>query len=337
MIGTGVVLGPPLICDGFAEEVPNRAQTHLHSDHMEHFDRSKGRQQIFMSLETKELLLQHGDSALPFRTNLHAVPAGKTMDLGDGFQMELVPSGHMLGSSQVVLEYPDGYRVGYSGDFDYPLDNVITVDELVVDSTYGGFRSNREFSQSEALESLKDLFCSRIAHGPVLFKGHRGVVPPALEALSDTMPLPVVATPEHALDFAVYERNGFTLPEWREVSSSKVEESFSLGHRVVVASLGNRCIPNSQEVSIISLRRDWTQREPVLRVGDRAWHVGLSSHADLQGTLAYIRDTGASVVLTDNVRGSSHGIELAQTVRAQLGIEAVACPTVQSDAWGMGS
>jgi Cft2 family RNA processing exonuclease len=39
--------------------------------------------------------------------------------------MTLLSSGHMLGAVQVALEMPDGRRIGYPGDFHWPVDDVI--------------------------------------------------------------------------------------------------------------------------------------------------------------------------------------------------------------------
>ena len=74
----------------------------------------------------------------------------------EGGRLTLLPSGHMLGAVQVALETPGGRRIGYSGDFHWPVADVIHVDELVIDGTYGSEASIREYSQEQAEAS----FCS---------------------------------------------------------------------------------------------------------------------------------------------------------------------------------
>ena len=132
-----VCLSSEVVCDGFADGYPFRVQTHIHDDHMSQFERSKGLQDILMSPETYALLVADRNADLAFRDNLHRVDRGNERILDDGSKLSLIPSNHMLGSCQVVLEMPDGYRVGYSGDFGWPLDKIIEVNMLVVDSTYG--------------------------------------------------------------------------------------------------------------------------------------------------------------------------------------------------------
>ena len=139
-----VCLGDNVVCDGFVQGRDYRVQTHLHDDHMAEFDRSKGLQDLFLSPESLDLLVAERNADIPYRRNFHAVERGIEHVLPDGSKLTLVPSNHMLGACQVALELPNGRRVGYSGDFGWPLDEVIQVDELVVDSTYGSPDSIRQ-------------------------------------------------------------------------------------------------------------------------------------------------------------------------------------------------
>jgi putative mRNA 3-end processing factor len=56
----------------------------------------------------------------------------------------------MLGAAQVEVQLDSGLRLGYSGDFQWPLDRPMEVDALVVDSTYGSPESIRQYTQAEA-------------------------------------------------------------------------------------------------------------------------------------------------------------------------------------------
>ena len=68
--------------------------------------------------------------------------------------IKLESSSHCLGAVQVAVELANGKWVGYSGDFSHLIDNVIRVDELVVDATYGDPGTDRAYSQLEAEEAL---------------------------------------------------------------------------------------------------------------------------------------------------------------------------------------
>lgn len=59
--------------------------------------------------------------------------------------------------------------------------------------------------------------------------------------------------------------------------------------------------------------------EPVIEYSDRSFGVALSNHADFDGTLEYIRASGAEFVVTDNTRGGK-GYDLATEVTRRLRI-----------------
>ena len=148
-----ISLGPNVCCDGFLSEAALRVQTHLHTDHMSQFDTSKGNQDIVLSDPTRQLLLCEHNADLPYRNNIKSIQLSQWHE-ANGFRIMLLPSGHMLGAVQVVVETPEQMRLGYSGDFRWPLSRVIEVDALVVDSTYGSPKSVREFTSRRMRRTL---------------------------------------------------------------------------------------------------------------------------------------------------------------------------------------
>jgi len=143
-----ILLGNQICCDGFHRDFKVRVQTHVHDDHMDNFERSKGFQDILMSEPTKKLLLAEFNADLDFRENIKALKLAVRHKI-DRQHVTLLPSGHLLGGVQVAVQLSNGRRLGYSGDFQWPLEKVIQVDALVVDSTYGSSRSRREYTQAE--------------------------------------------------------------------------------------------------------------------------------------------------------------------------------------------
>lgn len=195
VLETGAVrLGARVVCDGYAEECPIRVQTHVHDDHMGDFNRSKGLQDLLMSPATRELLIAERNADLEFRDNLKPVYGGESYALEDGSMLSLLPSGHMLGASQVALELGSGIRCGYSGDFAWPLDDVIQVEQLVVDSTYGSPSSVRRYTQAEAEACLLEVVCERLRFGPVHVSAYRGTVERVLHVLGGAVGVPIVGS-----------------------------------------------------------------------------------------------------------------------------------------------
>ena len=312
-----VCLGSNLTCDGFAEGHPFRVQTHIHDDHMGEFDKSKGFQDFLMSPETYALLVTDRNADLEYRANLHQVDRGKEFELDDGSKLSLVSSKHMLGSCQVSVDLPENRRIGYSSDFSWPLDNVIQVDELVVDSTYGSPKSVRRYTQGEAEACFVEIVCERLRQGPVHVYAHRGTIERALHLLGANVQVPIVASERLIREANVYQDYGFAIAEIDALNSEAGESAMQERSYVKLYSkgdgFGNEPIGGS---SVTCSAYMASADHPLIRYSDRAYRVALSNHADFHGTLAYVEATGAKKVVTDNTR--NHGCELAIAINDRL-------------------
>lgn len=312
-----VRLGPRAVCDGYAHGYPFRVQTHIHDDHMAGFDRSKGEQHLFMSAETRELLIAEKNAELAYRDNIIPVPRGVETRLGDGSTLTLLPSGHMLGACQVALELPDGRRCGYSGDFSWPLGEVIQVDELVVDSTYGSPASRRSYSHDEAEACFLELVCARLRHGSVHIKAYRGTIERVLQVLSGNVDVPIVASGRLLSEITVYQSYGLAAEAVVATDSQPGRAALKDSSYVRLYSKGDPFGNELIEGTAITCSAYMTGPDnPLLEFSERAYRVALSNHADFDETLAYIEATGARMVVTDNTR--SHGIDLAIAINQRL-------------------
>ena len=323
VFGSGAIcLGSKIVCDGFMEGYPFRVQTHVHDDHMSEFNKSKGFQDIFMSPETHDLLIAEYDADIEFRDNLRRVERNIEHTFDDGSKLSLVPSDHMLGSRQVALELPDGFRIGYSGDFGWPLDKVIQVDELVVDSTYGNPESVRRYTQAEAEECLLGIVCERLRHGPVHIKTHRGTVERVLHILWGDIGVPILATERLIREVKVYQTYGFAIGTLLSFNSEAGQAAMKERAYVRLYSKGDGFGNEPTGGTSITCSAYMTNIDhPLITYSEQAYSVALSNHADFDGTLAYIEATGAKKVVTDNTR--SHGWDLANAINERFaGVEA---------------
>ena len=312
-----VCLGSEIVCDGYAENRSVRVQTHIHDDHMGDFDKSKGLQDLCMSPETRSLLIAERNAELEYRDNLIPVHLGGEHVLEDSSTLSLLPSGHMLGSSQVALELPNGTRCGYSGDFSWPLENVIQVDQLVVDSTYGSPASVRRYTQAEAEACLLELVCQRVRYGSVHIKAHRGTIERVLHILGGNVSVPILASGRLMREIAVYREYGFAVGDLDALDSalglSAIRDRSYIRLYSKGDGYGNELEEGTTiECSAFMVRTD----QPMLQFSSRAYRVALSNHADFEGTLAYVEATGAKTVVTDNTR--NHGVDLAVAINARL-------------------
>ena len=312
-----VRLGSIATCDGYADGYPFRVQTHIHDDHMGEFNKSKGFQDLFMSPETRTLLIAEHNADLEYRDNLIPVQRGVWRELDDGSRLLLLPSGHMLGASQVALELPDGSRCGYSGDFGWPLPDVIQVDDLVVDSTYGSPASVRRYTQDEAERALLQVVCERLRYGSVHVYAHRGTIERVLHVLSGNIDVPILASARLIREVAVYQDHGFAVGALEtldsEAGSSALHQHSYLRLYSKGDGFGNELFEGTSVTCSAYMVAD---DDPLLRFSERAYRIALSNHADFEETLAYIEATGANRVITDNTR--NHGIDLAMAINGRL-------------------
>jgi putative mRNA 3-end processing factor len=328
-----VVLGDRISCDGFHRDYRVRVQTHVHSDHMDSFDTSKGSQNIFMSEPTRRLLVCEFNADLPYRENVHALDMGVPRAV-DGQKVTLLHSGHMLGSVQVAVELADGMRLGYSGDFRWPLEEVIEVDALVVDSTYGSPERKREYTQEQAEERFLSLVLGRVMRGPVYIKAHRGTIQRALQILTGQVNCPLLGSARLCGEAEVYRDHGYAIGTICPANSPEGKAHLKSGKFIRFYGTGDEFPVQISKGSTITLSAFMARSDdPVMEYSDCAFGVALSNHADFTGTLEYIKATKAKFVVTDNTRG--HAAELAVEVARRLGIAAHPSSTPYSREWGL--
>jgi len=329
-----VVLGENVVCDGYAPGREFRVQTHIHDDHMGEFDRSKGCQDIVLSPETLSLLIAEYNADLPYRENLLPVHRGDEKELDDGSTVQLLASNHILGSCQVAVQRVDGCRVGYSGDFGWPLDEIIQVEELVVDSTYGSPRSVRQYTQAEAEARLREIVVQRLRHGCVHIRAHRGTVERVLQVLGDDFGVPVLASERLIDEVSVYQQYGFAVGSLLAFGSEDGVHAMKQRSYIRLYSKGdgfrNEIIDGGTTIACSAFMADVD--EPLKAYSDRAYCVALTNHADFNETLQYVEATGARVVVTDNTR--NHGQELARAINRRLnGVTAAPSTNQQLKEW----
>ena len=330
-----VLLGDQVVCDGFQRDRRCRVQTHVHDDHMQDFERSKGLQSLYMSEATRSLLIAEFNADLEYRDNIIAVSYGSTFRC-DGGRATLLSSGHMLGAVQVGVETTDGHRVGYSGDFHWPLDDVIRVDALVIDSTYGSEASVRRYSQEQAEARFLELVYQKLGSGSVHVNAYRGTTQRALEVLSGRIGVPFIGSARLCREVAVYQQFGCAVGDLTLATSAEGKDVLKGTKYIRFYSKGDRSPVDLKEGAKIVLSAFMNKTsDPVIEYTDRSYSVALSDHADFDGTLEYISASGAKYVVTDNTR-HGHAVELALAIKRRLGISARPSSNLESPEWGVG-
>lgn len=331
-----VHLGNEIVCDGFYYDAKARVQTHVHDDHMDDFDSSKGFQRIFMSPGTRSLLISERNADLPIRDNIVPLAMGEPIEFS-GNRITLIPNDHMLGAVQTCVETPEGMRLGYSGDFAWPTPtgSLVSVDALVVDSSYGTPHMKREYSQADVESRLLELVFHLLKRGPIDLVAHRGTLHRALQLLSGQVSCPMVGSVNVQKEVAVYQEYGYCIDDILLNNSIDGRAALANGRHIRIHGTRDRKpldVGNRSKVvlSAFMSRPD----DPVLSYSDTAYRVALSDHADFYGTLDYITATGAKYVITDNTRGGN-AVSLALEIQSRLGIKARPSTNLASREWGM--
>ena len=328
-----VTLGSNVSCDGFLRAAKLRVQTHVHQDHMRDFHTSKGYQDILLSKPTRDLLISEFNFDLSSRINIKALNPQEPYDFGNS-SVELLPNDHILGSVQVQVELDDGMRVGYSGDFSWPLDNVIQVDGLVVDSTYGSPDSIRNYSQGECEAQFLSLTRELLSNGPVYVKAHTGTLHRAMQLLSAELDVPLVGSSRLCREVNVYRQYGYAIGPVASWEVPEGQAQLKEGRVIRLFGKGDKYPVDTEGATHIALSAFFTRPDqPVVEYSSGSYAVALSNHADFHGTLDYIHATGAKYVVTDNTRGVN-GQKLALEVQKRLSLAARPSSNFMSPLWG---
>lgn len=333
--GNGAIkLGQDVTCDGFVSGFKYRVQTHIHLDHMSGFNASKGYQDIIMSEATKDLLaLEHVD--IPNRSNIIALPIGEEHCDG-GLKIELKSSSHMLGAMQVAVITSTGDRIGYSGDISWPLDDIIKVEQLVVDSTYGTPNSVRRYSQQEACDCFKEIVIEKIKSGPIIIWANRGTLHRALGLLDELVTCPIIVKRKKIAEAEVYQRYGRPICPLMALESPDVRKLRKEGPYIELYYKSEQLLYEPKNSTTIDLTAFWIKsEEPCLELADSVYRIGISDHADFGETLEYVRETEAKVVLAVNQINVKSAGRLASAITKRLGISAKPAKPVYSRAWGV--
>ena len=328
-----VVLGPDVSCDGFLRAAKLRVQTHVHQDHMKDFHTSKGYQDILLSKPTRDLLISEFNFDLSSRINIKALDPQESYDFRKS-SVQLISNDHILGSVQVQVELDDGMRIGYSGDFAWPLDNVIQVEGLVVDSTYGSPVSVRNYSQGECEAEFLSLSRKLLSQGPLYIKAHTGTLHRAMQLLSTELDAPLVGSSRLCKEVDVYRQYGYSIGPVASWEGPEGKELLKEGRVIRLFGKGDKYPVDTGGAAHIVLSAYFTRPgQPVVEYSSASYAVALSNHADFHGTLDYIQATGAEYVVTDNTRGVN-GHTLALEIRKRLGVDARPSSNFMSPFWG---
>lgn len=334
----GVILGNSVICDGFAESIPFRVQTHAHEDHLRDFSKSVGLQNIVLTKPTRDLIsiIKNNESLYDRNGQVNILGGNSKKNFAD-FKIKFLDSKHMLGSIQVEVEYKNGLKVGYSSDFIWPLGRIIEVDELVIDSTYGNPDSVRTLDQDKAIESFINLIIEHIYNNPIIINAKRGIIIRAMKSVNSAFPdIPLLTSKKLYSEVQVYNRHGYSIDNISVYNNPASLDVLNSNRYVVFLSSVYDIFPvDTSDHTSITIKATYGRKQVITNHGNNFYTFALSDHADFEETLEYVKFTKAKTILTDSTRaGIDRALKLANEIKRKLGINSSPANPVKNNSWG---
>jgi len=227
---------------------------------------------------------------------------------------------------QVTVSSKNHGKVGYSGDFGWPLDQIPKVDRLVLDCTYGSLQSKSLPSRQTMIENVVDLVRTKSTTGPVYIHGFRGAYNHVLTTLVQSIDIPILCSDHRKKELSVYRKYGYLDGNAIGESDADYTNIKATGRYVqLVGKKDPQPDENDAKVCHLFLRALYGRdSNPITRLADNVFEVLYSDHADFEKTLEYVEATGATFIMTDSFRGQESAKQVARYISLELGVKAVA-------------
>ncbi len=245
----------------------------------------------------------------------------------NGVEVSLHPAGHMIGSSQVRVEYKGEVWV-VSGDYKIEDDGLsgkfepVKCNSFITESTFGLPIYNWK-PQPEIFQNIKDWVCKNRERGKtsVFIAYSLGKAQRLLQCLPETG-LPIYV---HGAIWNAHEtltKAGVPLPDVKRITYDTPKESYS--GKIVMAPPGAEGSPWMKRFYpyAVGVCSGWMQVRGTVRRRNADAGFALSDHADWKGLLQTVKETGAEKIFV------THGFQAVFTrYLNEIGIEAAEVKT----------
>jgi putative mRNA 3-end processing factor len=270
--------------------------SHAHSDHA-----VRGHGIVHCTQATAEFMVLKARGAARFRIR----PPGAPFRIG-GVDVEFLDAGHVLGSVQALLTHR-GRRCLYTGDFKLQPDptcppyRFAEADELVTESTF----ADPAVSHPDPAGEIERLNRSE-GRNTILAAYSLGKAQRISRLLADHCPSkPVFIHPSIAPFHRIYEKHGFGTGRWLPYSARQFKQAKNAVYIVPPRCFSGYAHDHRYHRAFVS---GWKHLQGA---GDTA--VAISDHADFEGLLRVIRNSGARRVLAVHGDGRPLAAHLAGT------------------------
>jgi len=321
-----ILLGEHVVCDSFQKGRHLAVFTHIHADHMIGFNSALGAfgTDVLVSVPTRDLLVAIEGKHLLRRTNCKARNWGVRHSHSEE-NVTLYPTDHILGSSQVLVEDQEGYRLVYTGDFNLNT-QPIEADILVVDATYGPLRRN--YAMSDVMEEMIYLIQRQLRRGePVYIFSRTGRIQRLMAALrKEGVDVPFISTFKEFKIAQVYEKYRYKIGDYFPNCNMEAWEIMRKEDPYVAFYPIGQRVPLADKYLNIKATA-YGALFPIYMTEKNRYVAALSDHSDFEGTLNYIKRSNPRLVITDGFRAGENARLLAKALnKEELNIKVRALP-----------
>lgn len=305
-----VLLGDNFTVDGFWKR-PYHVITHAHSDHLVGLNESVYySKQIIATPATLEFIqvlgyLRDKNSRRLFQKKQYPLKYYEPLHV-DGETLILLPSRHIIGSAQVLVE-TDSIRIGYTGDFRLGGETVVMdeLDALIIESTYGDPNNQRPFK--DRIEDILTSIVNEGLHrkGRVTIYGYHGKLQEAMKILRENgINAPFLMTDRIYKVTKLVEKYGWNIGNYYNLKSSEGKRILEEGNYILFKHM-TRAKHRRDRNGYYVILSGWEFNEPARRIDENTWIVALSDHGDFRELIEYVELAKPKIVIVDASRNGS--------------------------------
>ncbi len=323
-----ILLGSVYSVDGYYPDRIVRIVTHIHYDHLIGLERSIRESALIAGTPLTLALLEVMGYKIPASKKL-PLDYNKRISVA-GEELELIRSNHIPGSAQVLVELPDGTRLGYTSDFKLPSTPIMKdLDVLVVDATYGHPEWVRPW-QEEIEQLLVDIVLDALSRAPVAVYGYHGKLQEVMILLrAHKVDAPFILPPKIYRMTRILQEYGYPITDCYLEGTPEAGEIMRTGWYIYfqhISKLRTSTPVAGARRPIRIILTGWELREPYRMKDSNTYIVSYSGHADYNQLIRYIQEAKPKLLIVDGYRGGEAAEAFAQSVRRRLGIPTIVQP-----------
>ncbi|NHJ86098.1 MAG: hypothetical protein FK734_11600 [Asgard group archaeon] len=323
-----------LVIDGKKAQIPpktNTIVTHAHSDHFSAMN--GGDIKTYTTQETIDLFLCQSNISTH---KYQAVNFNEKIDFQNPIEdatVKLMPSGHILGSASVHIDYKDKQYL-FSSDIggkgllttkhQTPIEKT---DILIIEATFGSPEltfPSREETSMEMLKWAADIIKNK--ENVVFSTGKIGSAQEIIKLFNNFTSLRVITHGDVTPVSEVYKKHGVAL-EFFDSKSDEGREILKEGDAIIIQSRSKKIVPYFIKEHVNCKTAIVTGMVSMFTFKDYDAAFPLSSHASYTELMDYIQDISPEIVFT--VYGQEK--KLADSIKTQLNIPAIPFRDKRSD------